>query len=336
MSNYTSTFADAVVASSPVYYYPMDEAVNPGGGSPPTMFADRMNRHPLNIDGTGTLNRGLASLLPGDPSGACVGQDKEFPIASRANNALYDPTGSTFTRIALMCVFKLDKIKSTPQRLISKYNSYALWVNKTSLVMSVQGQSDLSSNNDVVVPSNTMMVVAVFDPPNAKQQLWLNGGLIASRTISTGLTVTSSSNEFRAGGVTEVGPYGISGSIQHIVSWHPSFGVTGTPPSDTTIRNFYELGVSDQAEQLGEALNVMPWSRQAFAANPNRKYIILSNDSDVEIYLALRDSNALSSAGLRIPPNEWRKLDGYKGAGSAIHKTGTFGAKRLTVTEVEE
>jgi len=84
------------------------------------------------------------------------------------------------------------------------------------------------------------------------------------------------------------------------------------------------------------AATVTSTTGQALAANANRKYALLVNDSDTAIYIKL-GAAAVANEGIRLNANggsyEMSDLHGnlYTGAINAIH--GSTGNKTLLVTE---
>jgi len=98
-----------------------------------------------------------------------------------------------------------------------------------------------------------------------------------------------------------------------------------------------EVGVGgDYTTPTHSAVTVTSTTTQALAANANRKYALLINDSDTVIYIKL-GAAAVANEGIRLNANggsyEMSDLHGnlYAGAINAIH--GSTGNKTLLVTE---
>lgn len=93
------------------------------------------------------------------------------------------------------------------------------------------------------------------------------------------------------------------------------------------LRNEFETGSNGYAD-IGTT------STPVLAANADRCYAVLTNDSDTVIYLALgEDAVANSGPRLNAAGGSYEILKGnlFKGAINAIH--GGTGAKRLTYSE---
>jgi len=92
----------------------------------------------------------------------------------------------------------------------------------------------------------------------------------------------------------------------------------------------------DYTTPTHSAVTVTSTTTQALAANANRKYVLLVNDSDTAIYIKL-GAAAVANEGIRLNANggsyEMSNLGGnlYAGAINAIH--GGSGNKTLLVTE---
>lgn len=313
MSGYTSALADAYLAASPTFYWPMDE-----------LSGDFVDRGPLGIPLNvfpGAVTRGTTTVAPGDPNGKSVSQDKATEIVRRANNVIYDAV--TPGKLGVACWTKLSKLTTLDQYFIYKQGSYALFEHQTRINMNVDGQTGLSSDRTVVVPDAPLFIFGAFDSPGGKWRIYVNGGVVAERTIATNLTALYATNAFYVGGQVVFGAEGVRGAMQHTALW------LGSLPSVAQIRAIYQTGAATLAEQADQAVNVNPWSTTVRTSG--KASFTLENNSDAVIYVALGDT-AFVGGGIRLQPGGFREVNGYTGPLSAIHGLGTFGSKLLGIS----
>lgn len=252
---------------------------------------------------------GSSSIVPGDPTNLSVAGKtvRNSTIGQMADTAALDLT----TAVTIGAWIKPEAVYNA-QILFGKADdsarNYLLSFSSTNIDFYTslrQSQSPWAW----VVPGNSYFVVGTYD--GAEQRLYVNGTRVITDAQTGAMTANAHQLVLGSGLSSGLPVSGLVGALQHPF-------LCNAAATDTQIRNLYEIGSATAAEQAGLSIQAMPWSRVALASDANRRYAILTNASDYNVWVT-KGSTAVRGGGVLLPAYGGRAMiKDYTGAVSLI------------------
>lgn len=254
----------------------------------------------------GTFGQG--SLLPGDPTQLSVG-DKTSTTSDfcfRADTAALDLT----TGLTLGTWIKPASVL-VQMSILTKAGAYSL-VTATShfqLSLDIGGNQMMDTQGHLAVPDNVFFVVGTYD--GTTKRIYVNGAIFDEGAQTGSMTNSTAPLRFGAMDLTGSPVAGFVGAGQHPF-------ICNQATSQANIQNLYQIGAATAAEAAGDSIQAMPWTRQALAADANRRWAILSNGSDTDVWVT-KGATAMVGGGILLPANGGRvRIADYTGIISVI------------------
>jgi Concanavalin A-like lectin/glucanases superfamily len=282
-----------------------------------------------NITPSGLYTLSQPSLLPNDK-----GSTSEGCVLFRGGYGSYtgDSGYSSLTSftIAGWVQSRLPSSAGNPGYIFGGQNRWGLWIANWASALYPASQAQTTGNpssgaysSDSVVGNVPAFVVAVYDGAHITN--YVDGIFIVqtAKTGTIGLTVACGL------GCRGASTYPFKGYLQHIGFWNRALSLDN-------IRDLYVRGVQGAYPgPVGATFKsfVYPWSTPVLLANPDRKRVVFTNNSDAIMSLELGSSGAVAGSGIILPPSGGRAIiDTYTGPISAVHGWAQ-GYKALAIQE---
>lgn len=279
----------------------------------------------LDLTTNGTVVRGNAPILPGDPSGFSTSQSKDTVLATRGDNVTFDRPATT-NKLTLIAWYRPDDVRSGSAgdvySLIAKGTAtYGLHISGGGIRADIAGVTGVPTTGqlssyvgDLIRVGVPIMCATTFDGAAQTWKLFVNGVQVGFAALPTGQVVGHAS-----GGTLQVGGYnafsnnGIHGRIQHVTVFN-AHALT-----DDQIQGQYRLGVVPPGIEGDECMYVFPFPREIVASGGNYDTIQFRNWGPWPVHLS-QGGTASKGAGITLGPRGGAlpKPSKWRGSWSAI------------------
>jgi hypothetical protein len=288
------------------------------GTSPMPAFTGSLDMVP----GTDPGTFGQPSIVVGDPTNLSVVRANGANERVSNIGVVADTAALDVTSVSLGAWCRCDRVYGD-NAIFTRGGKYALSLQTTTygtpragLTNNVGGVDLTAGAPDwIIAPGQPFFLVGTKGA--SFQRLYVNG-VLANETALSG-SIVAGTEAFQLGAATFTGPVnGWIGAIQHPF-------LASSEMTTAQVRQLYEIGSATAAEVAGQSIQAMPWSRDAFASDTNRKYAVLTNGSDAPVWVRKATGAVVGGGRLLQPFGGTTRIDDYTGIISVITSAYTGG-----------